>query len=307
MIRYETDAVVTAFLDALSTPFFFLTLCQGNLPIHLDVENMMQWAQVMAESNLPPDAYAGQAEQRLAAVASAIVATSLLSVTSEASIDPEDFAGVRPNPLLNARVVSGQDARLPVGTCSSHYIKGVGNCPFEAIAVQVYGGGHEHSRVRTEVCDYIEQHPEQFAGRVRASRRDGFDSIDVYLLEHKRSVGIPGAFADPLWGDLQTLEAACLLYQRVVVLYTTSQGVLLRYEYRPSAGDYDALPIVIDFTGFHYELVIPSNVSIILVTSFVFPSPPILLSFLPMFSFVCRDYFASFFSLSLTPKNIQTN
>jgi hypothetical protein len=91
-----------------------------------------------------------------------------------------------------------------------------GNCFYRAIARQVYGDASLHAHVRTELCDFMAAHRDDFAPFVAtadvltASTAAAGDEFEAYLVQQRRS----GA-----WGGELEMRACAQRYRRQVYAY----------------------------------------------------------------------------------------
>ena len=95
-------------------------------------------------------------------------------------------------------------------------IDGFGDCQFMALSHQLYGTPDRHLAIRTECCDYIQQHPSLFYNDAKTDNT----TLEQYL----RCMRLPASAIGSSYGDDLTLAAFHLLHKRPVVQYRLNQS-----------------------------------------------------------------------------------
>jgi hypothetical protein len=85
-----------------------------------------------------------------------------------------------------------------------------GNCLFRSLSDQLYSDwGTDHTEVRSEVCDFLESHEDEYAGFLVLDDEDGPDSEDA-----KDFASYVSAMRqDGEWGGNLELVVAARLYR----------------------------------------------------------------------------------------------
>lgn len=92
-----------------------------------------------------------------------------------------------------------------------HNIQGDGNCLFRAILFSLYGNDDDYSKLRQEICDYMEANKSFYRELIELDPRIGVVDWKSYI-QYKRKDQIWGDFCE-LWAASEMLSFNCIVYK----------------------------------------------------------------------------------------------